>query len=106
MKTLLIAIAMLPSLAHADEWAGRDKNLHFVVGAAVGGAVTIATNRRDYGIAAGVAVGLAKEIYDSQHRATHTLSAKDFAVTALGAVAGSYTGLVIRRQFIGYQTSF
>lgn len=106
MKHLLIAIAMLPSLACADEWTGRDKNLHFVVGAAVGGAVTIATDRPAYGIAAGVAVGLAKELYDSRHRATHTPSTKDFAVTALGAVAGAYTGLVIRRQFIGYQTSF
>ena len=106
MKNLLIAIAMLPSLVCADEWTGRDKSLHFAVGAAVGGAVTIATDRRDYGIVAGVAVGLAKELYDSRHRATHTPSAKDFAVTALGAVAGSYTGLVIRRQFIGYQTSF
>lgn len=106
MKHFLIAIAMLPSLAYAESWTGRDKSLHFAVGAAVGGAVTLATDRRDYGIAAGVAVGLAKELYDSQHRATHTPSAKDFAVTALGAVAGSYTGLVIRRQFIGYQTSF
>lgn len=106
MKNLLIALVMLPSLVCAESWTGRDKSLHFAVGAAVGGAVTIATDRRDYGIAAGVAVGLAKELYDSQHRATHTPSAKDFAVTALGAVAGSYTGLVIRRQFIGYQTSF
>lgn len=106
MKALLIAIALLPALATADEWTGRDKTLHFAVGAAVGGAVTIATDRRDYGIAAGVAVGLAKELYDAQHRATHTPSAKDFVVTALGAVAGSYTGLVIRHRFIGYQTSF
>jgi uncharacterized protein YfiM (DUF2279 family) len=106
MKALLFAIAFLPTLATADEWTGRDKTLHFTVGAAIGGAVTIATDRRDYGIAAGVAVGLAKELYDAQHRSTHTPSAKDFAVTALGAVAGAYTGLVIRHRFIGYQSSF
>ena len=106
MKTLLLAIAFLPALATADEWTGRDKTLHFAVGAAIGGAVTVATERRDYGIAAGVAVGLAKELYDAQHKATHTPSAKDFAVTALGAVAGAYTGLVIRHRFIGYQSSF
>jgi uncharacterized protein YfiM (DUF2279 family) len=106
-KIIIAAIAALTSMAHADEWTGRDKSLHFIAGAAVGAAVTVATERRDYGIAAGVAVGLAKEIYDSQHRDRHTPSVKDFAVTAAGAVVGAYVvGLIVGPRFIGYATTF
>jgi uncharacterized protein YfiM (DUF2279 family) len=106
IKSILYVILWLPFLAQADEWTGRDKTLHFLGGAAIGAAVTLATDKPLYGIAAGAAVGLAKELYDTQHRDKHTPSTKDFAVTVLGAAVGSYTGLVIRRNFVGFQTDF
>ena len=104
---LTAAIVLLPTFATADEWTGKDKTLHFIGGAAVGAAVTIATDRRDYGIAAGAAVGLAKELYDTQHRDKHTPSVKDFVVTVAGAAAGAYVGgLIIKPRFVGYQAAF
>jgi uncharacterized protein YfiM (DUF2279 family) len=106
MKRLLAISALLASSAHADTWTGPDKTLHFVGGAAIGASVTLYTGNPRDGLLAGVGVGLAKEVYDSRHKDSHTPSAKDFAVTALGAAVGAYTGLVIRRQFIGYATSF
>ena len=100
-------VLTLASSAHADEWTGRDKNLHFVGGAAIGAAVTLATDKPMYGVAAGAAVGLAKELYDARNRATHTPSTKDLVVTVLGAAVGSYTThIVIRKNFVGFQTNF
>lgn len=107
IKSILYVLLWLPFLAQADEWTGRDKALHFVGGAAIGAAVTLATDKPMYGVAAGAAVGLAKELYDTQHRATHTPSAKDLVVTVLGAAVGSYaTHLVIRKNFVGYRLNF
>jgi uncharacterized protein YfiM (DUF2279 family) len=106
MKRLLAISALLASSAHADSWTGQDKTLHFVGGAAIGASVTIATGNERMGMLAGAGVGLVKEIYDSRHRDRHTPSGKDFAVTVLGAVVGSYTGLVVRKEFIGYNFSF
>lgn len=106
-KIAIAFLAALTSMAHADEWTGQDKSLHFIAGAAVGAAVTVATERRDYGIAAGVATGLAKELYDSQHRDRRTPSFKDFAVTAAGAVMGAYVGgVIVGPRFVGYATKF
>jgi uncharacterized protein YfiM (DUF2279 family) len=106
IKSILCGLLLTPIFAHADSWTGPDKTLHFAGGAVVGAAVTLATDKPLYGIAAGAAVGLAKELYDSQHRDKHTPSSKDFAVTVAGAVVGSYSGLIIRRNFIGFQTKF
>jgi uncharacterized protein YfiM (DUF2279 family) len=107
IKSILYVVLSLPFLAHADEWTGRDKTLHFLGGAAVGASVTLYTDRPMYGIAAGAAVGLAKELYDTQHRSTHTPSAKDIVVTVIGAAVGSYaTHIVIRKDFIGYRLNF
>ncbi|CAB4200490.1 lipoprotein [uncultured Caudovirales phage] len=106
-SAILYVLLSLPFLAHADDWTGRDKTLHFIGGAAVGAAVTLATDKPMYGIAAGAAVGLAKELYDTQHRATHTPSAKDLVMTIVGAAVGSYaTHLLIRKDFIGYRLNF
>lgn len=106
-KSILYVLFLLPFLAHADEWTGRDKTLHFLGGAAVGAAVTLATDKPAYGIAAGVAVGLAKELYDTQHRATHTPSTKDLIATVAGAAVGSYaTWLVIRKDYVGINLTF
>jgi uncharacterized protein YfiM (DUF2279 family) len=107
IKSILYVVLSLPFLAHADEWTGRDKTLHFLGGAAVGAAVTLYTDRPMYGIAAGAAVGLAKELYDTQHRSTHTPSTKDLVMTIVGAAVGSYaTHIVIRKDFVGFQTNF
>jgi uncharacterized protein YfiM (DUF2279 family) len=107
IKSILYVVLSLPFLAHADEWTGRDKTLHFLGGAAIGAAVTMATDKPMYGIAAGAAVGLAKELYDTQHRSTHTPSAKDLVMTIVGAAVGSYTThIVIRKNFLGFQTNF
>ena len=107
IKSILCGLLLTPIFAHADEWTGPDKTLHFLGGAAVGAAVTLATDRPMYGIAAGAAVGLAKELYDARNRATHTPSTKDLLVTVIGAAVGSYaTHLVIRKDFIGFQTNF
>lgn len=107
IKSILYVLFLLPFLAHADEWTGRDKNLHFVGGAAIGAAVTLATDNPMSGVAAGAAVGLAKELYDARNRATHTPSTKDLVMTVIGAAVGSYaTHLVIRHDFIGYRLNF
>lgn len=107
IKSILYVVLSLPLLAHADSWTGPDKTLHFVGGAAIGAAVTLATDKPLYGVAAGAAVGLAKELYDARNRSTHTPSAKDLAVTALGAAVGSYTThIIIRKNFVGFQTNF
>jgi uncharacterized protein YfiM (DUF2279 family) len=100
-------VLTLASLAHADEWTGRDKTLHFLGGAAVGMAVTVATDNPSYGIAAGAAVGLAKELYDTRHRSTHTPSAKDLLATIAGAAVGSYASwLIIKKDYVGISLTF
>lgn len=107
IKSILCGLLLTPILAHADDWTGRDKNLHFIGGAAVGAAVTLATDSPAYGIAAGAAVGLAKELYDTQHRATHTPSAKDLIATVAGAAVGSYASwVIIRKDYVGIQLTF
>jgi len=107
LSNILAALVFaVSSSAYADSWTGPDKTLHFAGGAVIGAAVTMYTDKPIYGIAAGAAVGLAKELYDARNRDKHTPSAKDFAVTVAGAVVGSYTGLIIRRNFVGFQTTF
>lgn len=106
-NAILYVVLLLPFLAQADEWTGRDKTLHFLGGAAIGAAVTVATDNPTYGIAAGAAVGLAKELYDTQHKSTHTPSAKDLIATIAGAAVGSYASwLVIRKDYVGISLTF
>lgn len=107
IKSILCGLLLTPFLAQADEWTGRDKTLHFLGGAAIGAAVTIATNRQDYGLAAGVGIGLLKEVYDSQHRDKHTPSTKDLIATVAGAAVGSYASwLIIRKDYVGISLTF
>jgi uncharacterized protein YfiM (DUF2279 family) len=107
IKSILYVVLSLPLLAQAESWTGPDKTLHFVGGAAIGAAVTLATDKPLYGVAAGAAVGIAKELYDARNRATHTPSTKDLLVTVLGAAVGSYTThIIIRKDFVGFQTNF
>lgn len=71
-----------------DAWTGRDKRVHFGIGAAIGAAGTLATENPHIGFALGAAAGAAKELRD--RRGHGTCSFQDFAATALGAAAGSY----------------
>lgn len=88
-----------------DAWTGPDKTKHFAVGAAIGSVGTLVFKDKYDGILAGVAVGLAKEIYDS--RGHGTCSAQDFAVTALGAMAGAYgTAWIVSPKFVGVSINF
>lgn len=111
----LLALALVPHLAIAgkctthDGWSGPDKTKHLIGGAAIGAAVTYATEKPLYGWAAGTAVGALKEVIDS--RGHGTCSFQDFAVTSLGAAAGAYgTAWVIlpmkKGVFVGYASNF
>lgn len=110
-----LALASYPAAAQqrctmSDPWQGPDKTKHFIAGAGVGAAVTLATERPHWGFAAGVAVGAAKELVD--RRGSGTCSFQDFAVTALGAAAGAYgTAWLILPDpkggvFVGYSRAF
>lgn len=101
-RTLVAAaLACIAFSAHADEWTGRDKNLHFAGGAAIATAVTAATGNEWHGFLAGTAAGLAKEVHDATGRGQ--VSGKDFAVTALGAFAGAkITGLALGKNRVTY----
>jgi uncharacterized protein YfiM (DUF2279 family) len=94
MRAAVILALVLVTSAHADEWTGADKSKHFMAGAAVAGSVTAITGKPWQGFAAGAIVGALKEASDWRS-AGHTVSGKDFAVTALGAAAAAYTGGLI-----------
>jgi uncharacterized protein YfiM (DUF2279 family) len=96
MKALALLLLCSPALA--DPWLGQDKALHLVAGAAIASGVTLATKDPFTGARAGCAVGAGKELWD-RGRVNHTASAKDFAVTCLGAGLGAYaTGWAIQRS--------
>jgi uncharacterized protein YfiM (DUF2279 family) len=106
MLSVITAI-ILTTNAHADSWYGEDKVGHFVMGAGVATAVTVATGNEWYGFAAGTAVGALKEVYDYKHRDKHTPSFKDFAVTAVGALVGAkFGGLMVTPNRITYRIEF
>jgi uncharacterized protein YfiM (DUF2279 family) len=113
MKRLISIVALMlatSGIASArcitnDSWTGVDKNKHLAVGAAIGSVATLVFKDADNAFLTGVAVGLAKEIYDS--RGHGTCSAQDFAVTALGAAAGAYgTAWIISPKFVGVNIRF
>jgi uncharacterized protein YfiM (DUF2279 family) len=107
MKPLIVLILFAASTANADSWTGRDKDLHAIGGAAIGSLTTLTTGSARYGCAAATGIGLAKEIYDSQHKATHTPSAKDFAVTAIaGCLAAAGTGWMIAPASSGVNVAY
>lgn len=94
---LIAAIALACTTASAierkcttsDLWRGPDKTKHALAGAAIGAAVTAATNDPLYGALAATGVGLAKELIDRRYP-SHTCSLQDFAVTAAAGWAGAY----------------
>ena len=103
MRTMIAFVLLFATQAKAESWGGRDKWQHALVGAGTGAVFAKATNDWRYGCAAAAAVGLAKEIYDSQHRDRHTPSFKDFAVTA---AAGCGSSIVVAPNYIGFNIKF
>lgn len=101
MKTALLALALLCAPAIAEDWTGKDKQLHLAGGIAVAAAVTAATGDEWKGFLASTAVGVAKEVYDSTGRGH--VSAKDAAVTAIGALIGAkFTGWALSGNRLTY----
>lgn len=105
-KLLLIVFSLLALTAHADDWTGRDKTYHFAVGVLIGATTTAITKDVETGFLVGAGAGLLKEIYDSTSD-KHTVSFKDFAVTALGAAIGAQSvGLIITPRSIMFVKQF
>lgn len=93
MVSALIAMGVtVPSGAQADEWTGADKTRHMAVSAAFGGIARAVTTNKLAAFGLAMAPGIAKEIYDSQHKDRHTASVKDLAADAVGAAIGVYVG--------------
>ncbi|EIJ32862.1 hypothetical protein [Thiothrix nivea] len=96
LKTLLAApliglVYCLPSLALADEWTGKDKQLHFAVSAVLGVAAYSHTHDRAKAFGLAMIPGILKEVADSQQD-NNDFSGKDLAWDALGAAVGIQTG--------------
>lgn len=109
MKSIFLAAALAATMsaAVADEWTGKDKTQHAIVGAVVGASTTLASGEWKYGCAAAAGIGAAKEIYDNQHRDRHTASLKDFIVTAAaGCLAAKGTALIIAPKANGVHVSY
>ena len=103
MKRLLAFVLLFATQAQAESWGGKDKWQHAVVGATTGAVFAKATDDWRYGCAAAAAVGLAKELYDSNNRNRHTPSFKDFAVTA---AAGCGSSIVVAPNYVGISLKF
>ncbi len=101
MKNLLLALLLCNTAVFADDWTGRDKELHFVGGFGVASVVTAVTKDENMGFLAGAAAGLAKEVYDDHKGAD--VSGKDLVVTIIGSFIGAkVTGLYIDSDKIMY----
>lgn len=71
--------------------APLDKQAHFLAGACIAFAFG-AFGFIFVGVLAAILAGLAKEMYDDQHRSTHTVEAWDTGATMFGGfVAGAVT---------------
>jgi putative lipoprotein len=103
---IIAALALFATPAYAqggDAWFGRDKALHFAVGAGIAGAGYAGTTllNRDrklrivVGLTFGVGASAAKEWKD--RRGTGDPSWKDFTMGALGSLAGSTVAWLIDR---------
>lgn len=104
---LKVVIGMsIPSISFADEWVGQDKTLHFVVGMGVG-VIGNAVDSPKTGCISGAVVGILKEVYDSYHPESHTVSFKDATVTMIGACSSAkLSGVYFGPGWIRYRMSF
>ncbi len=108
MRILIAILAIICGPAFAqDSWTGPDKVKHLAVGAGISAAVMAATKDERLAFAAGCGAGVAKELYDAQHRDVHTPSGKDLVVTCIGAAIGTKTtSLIFTARGIKYRTVF
>ena len=102
---ILAALLALPMASQADEWTGRDKDLHAISGAVVSGTVREITGSRSFGFAIGATVAIGKEIVDSMIPG-HTPSLKDAIVTVMGASLVAVPGLRIGPGWVSYRVEF
>ena len=88
MKYLAWLLMLASSLAHADDWTGQDKRIHFAVSATLGVATANQWPTRP-ALAFGVAMvpGFLKEVADSRPGGSG-FSYKDLTADALGAALG------------------
>jgi uncharacterized protein YfiM (DUF2279 family) len=106
MRSLILAALLaLPMASQADEWTGRDKQIHFVAGAVVAGSVHELTGSRALGFAMGSLVAISKELADSRMKG-HTASYKDAIVTVMGASLVAVPGLRIGPGWVSYRVEF
>lgn len=106
--TALLALSGCCKQAQAaDEWLAKDKYQHFAGSVGLGVVAGTLIEDRRVAFAAAMVPGVLKELYDAKHPDKHTASWKDLAWDAAGAYVGVQFGhLVVRKNFIGYQTEF
>ena len=89
---LALSLSVAPPAASAES-RNHDKYLHAGGSAVIAAGVTTLTrhspHRFWYGLGAGVGVGLAKELIDSQERHNH-FDSKDLLAGLVGSFAGAY----------------
>jgi uncharacterized protein YfiM (DUF2279 family) len=90
----------------ADSWTGADKGRHAAAGALIAGSTLQLTGSERLALAAGTAAAVGKELVD-MHRAGHTASYRDAAVTVVGAVfAVQAPGLLITPISVSYRITW
>ena len=97
-KFVMIGALALATSAHADSWTGADKGKHLMAGAAIASLTTVMSQSEMTGFLIGAAAGVGKEVWDGKNA-----SAKDLAVTLVGAYIGAKVGgLLITPYSITY----
>lgn len=95
---LILSIAALTHAApfhfseHGESWNGQDKQKHFVGSVVMAGTISAYTDSPTKGFAASMAVGIAKELYDSKRAGGSGFSYKDLTADVLGSAVGAYIG--------------
>lgn len=95
MKSILsLMLIMLPLTASAID---NDKQLHIGASALMSGAAVLYLEDKTdhpvaYAIAASMAVGVTKELYDAANPKTHTAEVDDLVADLVGSVVGAWIG--------------
>ena len=74
----------IPTIVNAG--IAEDKQHHFITGAGLTLAVSEVTDNNWIGLGVGISAGIAKEVYDNQHRGTHTSDVYDVLATSAGSI--------------------
>lgn len=78
--------------SRSDCWTGKDKAQHLLISTAFGIASSAVFENKWTAFGIAMIPGVAKEIWDYNHRQTHTCSLKDLTADAIGAAIGVNTG--------------